>query len=384
MGRVVATLFCYGFNLGPVQTARSLRNFSRRQVAWLNLKYVTEEGLEAANTDVVNAYNRFELPRYWGSGEHVAADGTKWDVYDQNLLSENHIRYGGYGGIGYYHVSDTYIALCSRFQTCGVYEAIYIFDGLLANESDIQPKFIHGDTQAQSYPVFALALLLGFELMPRIRKIKDLTFFRAEPEQRFQALQPLFREAIDWDLITTHYQDMLRMVVSIRLGKITASTILRRLGTYSRKNKLYFAFRELGRVVRTVFLLDYIDSLELRQMVHSATNKCEEFNGFLKWSFFGSEGIIAENIQHEQRKVVKYNQLVANLIILHNVSGMTQVLQELQREGLALDKDVLAGLSPYRTSHINRFGDYTLDLGRSSPPPDYDAPALLPQPAAAS
>jgi TnpA family transposase len=110
--------------------------------------------------------------------------------------------------------------------------------------------------------VFALALLLGFELMPRIRKIKDLTFFRAEPEQRFQALQPLFREAIDWDLITTHYQDMLRMVVSIRLGKITASTILRRLGTYSRKNKLYFAFRELGRVVRTVFLLDYIDSLE--------------------------------------------------------------------------------------------------------------------------
>lgn len=174
------------------------------------------------------------------------------------------------------------------------------------------------------------------------------------------------------------------MVVSIRLGKITASTILRRLGTYSRKNKLYFAFRELGRVVRTVFLLDYIDSLELRQMVHSATNKCEEFNGFLKRSFFGSEGIIAENIQHEQRKVVKYNQLVANLIILHNVSGMTQVLQELQREGLALDKDVLDGLSPYRTSHINRFGDYTLDLGRSSPPPDYDAPALLPQPAAAS
>jgi TnpA family transposase len=97
VGRLVATLFCYGFNLGPVQTARSLRNFSRRQVAWLNLKYVTEEGLEAANTDVVNAYNRFELPRYWGSGEHVAADGTKWDVYDQNLLSENHIRYGGYG-----------------------------------------------------------------------------------------------------------------------------------------------------------------------------------------------------------------------------------------------------------------------------------------------
>lgn len=59
----------------------------------------------------------------------------------------------------------------------------------------------------------------------------------------------------DWALIETHFQDMLRVAISIKLGKITASTILRRLGTYSRKNKLYWAFRELGKVVRTLFLL---------------------------------------------------------------------------------------------------------------------------------
>lgn len=73
---------------------------------------------------------------------------------------------------------------------------------------------------------------------------------------------------------------MLRVAISIKLGKITASTILRRLGAYSRKNKLYFAFRELGKVVRTIFLLRYIDKIELRQTINSATNKSEEFNGF--------------------------------------------------------------------------------------------------------
>jgi len=81
--------------------------------------------------------------------------------YEQNLLSEYHIRYGGYGGIGYYHVSDTYIALFSNFIPCGVWEAVYLLDGLLKNFSDIQPDTIHGDTQAQSTPVFALASLLG-------------------------------------------------------------------------------------------------------------------------------------------------------------------------------------------------------------------------------
>ncbi|QYF42650.1 Tn3-like element TnXax1 family transposase (plasmid) [Xanthomonas citri pv. citri] len=369
--RVITTLFCYGCNLGPTQTARSVKGFSRRQISWLNLKYVTDETLDKAIVQVINMYNKFELPGYWGSGKSASADGTKWNVYEQNLLSEYHIRYGGYGGIGYYHVSDKYIALFSHFIPCGIHEAVYILDGMLANRSDIQPDTVHGDTQAQSFPVFGLAHLLGINLMPRIRNIKDLVFSRPEPGRTYENIQALFGDSIDWTLIETHVHDMLRVAISIKLGKITASTILRRLGTYSRKNKLYWAFRELGKAVRTLFLLRYIDDVEVRKTIHAATNKSEEFNGFVKWAFFGGEGIIAENVQHEQRKIVRYNQLVANLVILHNVEQMTRVLAELRDEGSNISPEVLAGLSPYRTSHINRFGDYTLDLKRQVEPIDF-------------
>ena len=124
--RVITTLFCYGCNLGPTQTARSVKGFSRRQISWLNLKYVTEETLEKAIAQVINTYNKFDLPGYWGSGKSASVDGTKWSMYEQNMLSEYHIRYGGYGGIGYYHVSDKYVALFSHFIPCGVHEAIYI------------------------------------------------------------------------------------------------------------------------------------------------------------------------------------------------------------------------------------------------------------------
>jgi TnpA family transposase len=362
--RCVATLFCYGFNMGASQTARSLKGFSRKQIAWLNLHNVTEERLDKAIVKTINAYNRFGLPKYWGSGKTASADGTKWSMYEQNLLSEYHIRYGGYGGIGYYHVSDTYIALFSHFIPCGVYEAVYILDGLIRNDSDIQPDTLHGDTQAQNTPVFGLANLLGIDLMPRIRNIKDLIFYRPSRETRFTNIQPLFAgPSVDWELIERHYEDMLRVAVSIKAGKITPSTLLRRLGSASRKNKLYFAFRELGRARRTMFLLRYISDPQLRKTINAATNKSEEFNNFAQWTFFGNQGVIAENVRHEQRKVVKYNHLVTNMLILNNVHRMSGVLAQLRREGKhQIDEKTLGALSPYRNIHLNRYGDYTMDL----------------------
>lgn len=371
--RFIATLFCYGFNMGPTQTARSLKGLSRKQVAWLNLHHITEERLDKAIVKVINTFNKFTLPSYWGTGKSASADGTKWSMYEKNLMSEYHIRYGGYGGIGYYHVSDTYIALFSHFIPCGVYEAVYILDGLIRNESDIQPDTLHGDTHAQNTPVFGLAHLLGIELMPRIRHIKDLTFFKSDAVTTYRHINPLFKggAVIDWELIRRHYLDMLRVAVSIKAGKIIPSTLLRRLGSNSRKNKLYFAFRELGRVIRTIFLLRYVSDPELRATIHAATNKSEQFNNFAQWAFFGNKGVIAENLRHEQRKIIKYNHLVANMIILHNVQGMSKAVARLQAGGMAIDKPVLSATAPYRMGHINRYGEYPMDLKRAVEPLNY-------------
>ena len=209
--------------------------------------------------------------------------------------------------------------------------------------------------------------------MPRIRGIQDLKFNRPAPGNAYPNINALFSDVIDWRLIETHFPAMLRVAVSIKTGKITPSTILRRLGTYSRKNKLYFAFVELGKVVRTMFLLSYIGDVGLRKVIHAETNKSEQFNGFARWSLFGGGGIIAENIRHEQRKVIKYNHLVANMIILHNVVGMTRVLQELRDAGIGVALGLLAGLAPVRTQHTNRFGHYTLDFRRKIGPLNFEA-----------
>lgn len=360
--RFISTLFCYGCNVGPSETARSIPGITRKQIARINAHHVTEKRLDKAIAKVINVYNRFQLPSFWGSGKTASADGTKWEVHEQNLLSEYHIRYGGYGGIAYYHVSDTYIALFSHFIPCGIYEAIYILDGLIKNASDIQPDMIHGDTHSQSFTVFGLAYLLGIKLMPRIRDNKVLTLFRPYKGLTFEHMEEAFGEPINWELIRTHLRDMLRVALSIKAGKIAPSTILRRLGTHSRKNKLYYAFRELGRAVRTGFLLEFYHDPELRQTITRATTKSEEFNQFVKWVAFANRGVIRENMRHEQSKIIKYNHLVANLIILYNTQQMTKVIKQLQEEGYDIKKETMCLFSPYRNGYINRLGSYLLNL----------------------
>jgi len=373
--RYILTAFTYGCNLGPAQAARHLRGIATAHtLSFVNRRHVNAQKLNAAMVDMINEYSGFPLPKFWGTGTAAAADGTKYEMYDQNLLAEHHIRYGGWGGIAYHHIADSYVALFSHFIPCGTWEAIYIIEGLLRNASEIQPEKVHADTQGQSGPVFALAHLLGIKLMPRIRNWKELIFYRPDKGTKYQHIDALFSDHIDWKLIETHWRDLMQVVLSIRAGKISSVTLLRKLGHESRKNRLYQAFRELGRVVRTVFLLQYLSDPEMRKQITEMTNKVEAYNGFAGWLFFGGEGIIAENDPEEQEKIIKYNDLVANAVIFQNVVDVSRVLGELIAEGYPVKREDVAALSPYLTRHIKRFGDYFIDL--SAPPQPLSESAL--------
>ena len=361
--RYLLTTFTYGCNLGAAQAARHMRGIvTPKMLTFVNQRHISLKGLNAALVDIINRYNVMPLTKSWGDGTTAAADGTKYDLYEQNLISEYHIRYGGYGGIAYHHVADTYIALFSHFIPCGTWEAVYIIEGLLKNKSDVQPQIIHADTQGQSTPVFALSYLLGIELMPRIRNWQDLVFYRPEKETVYQHIDSLFKGVINWELIKTHWSDLMRVVLSIESGQISSDMLLRKLGNYSRKNKLYQAFRELGRVIRTIFLLKFISDQKLRQQITATTNKVEAYNGFSKWFFFGGEMVIASNDPEQQEKIIKYGDLIANAVIFRNVVDLSDVLLQLKKEGFCWEPEDLAALSPYLTSHIKRFGDYLIDL----------------------
>jgi len=190
----------------------------------------------------------------------------------------------------------------------------------------------------------------------------EYSFFRPNKDAVYEYIDPLFKDVVDWKLICTHWQDLMRVVLSIKAGKLMPSTILRKLGSNSRKNRLYQAFRELGHVIRTVFLLQYISDRGLRQQITACTNIVEGYHHFLDWLFFGKQGIITENDPAEQEKRLKYLDLVASAVVLQNTVDISYAIQAMSAEGHKIDRVSLAALSPYLTRHLKRYGDYVLDL----------------------
>ena len=360
--RYLLTVFGYGCNLGPGQTARHAPDVASAQaLRRTNAQHITAGKLEAAMVDIIGQYARFSLPRHWGSGRTAIADGTHVKLRENNLMGSRHIRYGSYGGIAYHHIADTYIALFTSFIPCGVWEAVHILDALLKNKSAIQPDTIHADTQGQSESVFGLCRLMGIKLMPRMRGLSDAVFYRPDKATRYAHIDALFGGEIDWNLIATHTRDVIQVVLSIQAGRVMPSMLLRKLGTSNRRSLLYRAFRELGRVERTLFLLRFVSSAEVRRTIRAETTKIEAYNDFLDWVSFGGP-VVKSGDPVEQEKQLKYASLVANAVMLSNVADLTTALSAMSADGHCVTPALVAGLSPYMRKHILRFGKYALDM----------------------
>jgi TnpA family transposase len=372
LARYVVTAFTYGSGLGAAQAARHIRTVSAHELAAIAKRHCTPKNLARAGADVVDAHLDLDLVRAWSDGTVAAADGTMMDAAVDNLLAETSIRYGGYGGIAHHLVADTYVALFSRFVPCGVWEAVYLIDSLLSNESAAQPEQVHADTQGQSFPVFGLAHLLGIDLLPRIRNFQDLTFHRPDPTARYRHIDQLFstdpRTTIDWDLVRRHWPDLMQVALSVKQGTVSSVTLLRRLNNRSRKNQIYQAFREVGRAVRTMVLLRYLSEPALREQVQKATNKAEAYNGFTKWLHFGNAGWLTSRDPELQDKAIKFLDLLAASVIFSTSIDMSSTLRQMSREGWTLNESDLAVLSPYRRENVLRFGDYTTDQLHIPPP----------------
>jgi TnpA family transposase len=214
--------------------------------------------------------------------------------------------------------------------------------------------------------------------MPRMRNWDDVAFYRADKALRYSHIDSLFTREIDWKLIEAHWQDMMQVVLSIQADLVLPSMLLRKLGSYNRKNLLCLAFRELGRVERTLFLLQYISQPHTRQAIRAETTKIESFNDFLDWITFGGP-VIKSGDPVEQEKQLKYASLIANAIMLSNVADLSAVMTDMASDGHPVTPELAAAISPYIRKHIRRFGKYGIDMeGKPGPLVPSNLPFKMP------
>jgi len=244
--------------------------------------------------------------------------------------------------------------------------------GPLYEDAQCAALFSPTGQPAEAPARLALVLILQFTESLSDRQAADavrgridwkyaLTLYRVDHTTAYKHINALLTQVVDWDLIERHWPDMMQVALSIQAGHVLPSMLLQKLGVYSRQSSLYKAFSELGRVERTLFLLEYMSDADMRQHIRAETTKVESYHQFTDWIAFGGPVLRSgDPVEHEKR--IKYRDLVANAVMLHNVVDMTTVLRALQQEGIRVTPEMVRRLSPYLTEHIKRFGQYMLDM----------------------
>ncbi len=233
-----------------------------------------------------------------------------------------------------------------------------MLDGLLHHGADLHIEEHHVDGGGVSDHVFALCHLLGFRFAPRIPNIAARRLHLFDGIEPGPDIAPLVAGGIDEALIAAHWNDVLRLGTSIRTGVVSASIMLERLGSYPRANGLALALREIGRVERTLFTLDWIEQPEQRRRATRELNKGEAENALKRAIFFHRIGRIRDHALQAQSHRASALNLVAGAIVLWNTTYLQAARKHLANLGRPVSPDLLQHLSPLGWQHINLTGDY--------------------------
>lgn len=257
---LLTTILADAINLGLTKMAESCPGSSYAKLSWLQAWHIRDETYAAALAELVNAQSRQSFAEHWGDGTTSSSDGQRFKAGGK-AESTGHInpKYGAEPGkLFYTHISDQYAPFSSKVVNVGVRDSTYVLDGLLHHESDLRIEEHYTDTAGFTDHVFALMHLLGFRFAPRIRDLSDTKLYLPNSKIKYQALAPMTGGTINLKVIRTHWNEILRLATSIKQGTVTASLMLRKLGSYPRQNGLAVALRELGRIERTLFILSWL------------------------------------------------------------------------------------------------------------------------------
>jgi len=357
---LLTTILADAINLGLTKMAESCPGTTYAKLSWLQAWHIRDETYSAALAEMVNAQFRQPFAAHWGDGTTSSSDGQNFKAGGK-AESSGHInpKYGSQPGRTFYtHISDQYAPFHTKVINVGVRDSTYVLDGLLYHESDLRIEEHYTDTAGFTDHVFALMRLLGFRFAPRIRDLGDTKLYIPKSDITYDGLKPMIGGTLNIKQVRAHWDEILRLAASIKQGTVTASLMLRKLGSYPRQNGLAVALRELGRIERTLFILDWLQSVELRRRVNAGLNKGEARNALARAVFFNRLGEIRDRNFEQQRYRASGLNLVTAAIVLWNTVYLERATTALGGSERSNDLSLLKYLSPLGWEHINLTGDY--------------------------
>ena len=367
--RILLCLHGLGTNAGLKRMCSGGTEDSYADLLYVRQKFIHKEHLRSAIARVCNAIFRVRDEHLWGEGTtSCASDSKKFGAWDQNLMTEWHARYGGPGVMVYWHVERKSVCIYSQLKSCSSSEVASMLEGIVRHETDMQLEKNYVDTHGQSEVGFAFCHLLGFQLLPRLKNIRQQKLYRpnrGEPE-RFSNLQPILSRPIQWEIIEQQYDEMIKFATALKLGTSDAESILRRFTRANLQHPTYKALSELGKAVKTIFLCDYLRLEALRREIHEGLNVIENWNSANEFIVYGKGGEFASNRLEDQEALMLCLHLLQVSMVYVNTLMLQQILALPEWQHRLTEVDLRA-LSPLKWQHINPYGTFTLNMAERIP-----------------
>ena len=336
----------------------------RSRIAWVDLNFIRPETLLAASARIVAAQNALPIVKSWGDGGVASADGIRFVAPLSAIhAGPNPKYYGQRRGITWYNmVSDQFTGLGGIVVPGTLRDSLQILAVLLEQQTDLQPTEIMSDTGAYSDTIFGLFWLLGYQFSPRLADLGDARLWRIDPAADYGVLHGIARQTVNTVLIHNNWDDMLRLAGSLKLGHLQASGVMRTLQIKDKPTTLARALAELGRIIKTLHILRYIDDKPFRRRILVQLNRQELRHKLGRRVIHGDRGEIRTPYRVEQHTTLSALDLTLNAIVYWNSLYTQAAVKELTPDGRRIEDADIARLSPLTWRHINFLGRYDFSV----------------------
>ena len=353
---ILAAVLADATNLGLERMANASQGVSYAQLAWTQSWYLSEENYKAALARIIEVHHAQPFARHWGDGQASSSDGQFFrSGRRRGGAGAVNAKYGPEPGLRIYtHLSDMHGSFHTRVLSATSSEAPYVLDGLIGRGGGEH----YTDTGGATDHVFALCHLLGYRFVPRLRDLQDRRLATIGAKPRHKILEALLGRPIRVDVIEENWADIVRLAASIKAGSVAPSVMLKKLSAFKRQNRLDMALAEVGRIERTLFTLDWLESPELRRRCQAGLNKSEARHALAQAVFVHKQGRIADRtLQNQEHRASGLNLVIA-AIALWNTLYMQRAVEHLREREIAAPDELLAHLSPMSWAHVGLTGDY--------------------------
>jgi TnpA family transposase len=358
---LLATLIAHGTNLGLAAMSQSVDTLTAEALQDTSRWFLRDATLKAANTILVDHHHGLTLSFIWGSGRRSSSDGQRFAVERDSLLGSVYPRYFGYYDRAlalYTHTSDQHSVYATQAIACVPREAGYVLGGILDNDTALAIREHTSDTHGFTEHLFGLCALLGIAFVPRLKDLPDQVLSRIDRDADYGALQPLLRGRINVELILEQWDQLVRLAASLKDRLAPAHVVMQRLANANASDRLAGALSQLGRMMKTLHILRYIQEEPLRDAIQLQLNRGEFRHILAKALFFANQGSFRSGDYEDVMNKASCLSLLSNAVLVWNTVHIAHIIDQLRAAGHEVKDEDLARVSPLAHAHVIPNGSY--------------------------